>query len=119
MVGWPGLRYASSGLRLLDESKSLEELQQAVGTRERGYDVHHLVEQTSAAADGHSRSMIDAPENLVRISTLKHWEITGWYMTRNEDYDNLSPRAYLRGKSWEERRRVGINALIDHKVLKP
>ena len=33
-----------------------------------------------------SRSLIDSPENLVRIPTLKHWQITGWYMTPNEDY---------------------------------
>jgi hypothetical protein len=55
----------------------------------------------------------------VRISTLKHWQITGWFMTPNEDYGGLSPRAYLRGKSWEERRRGGLRALVDHGVLKP
>ena len=36
------------------------------------------------------------PENLVRIPTFKHWEITGWYMKKNFDYDGLSPRDYLR-----------------------
>ncbi|MGZ8390231.1 MAG: hypothetical protein ACXWVL_06520 [Rhodoplanes sp.] len=88
-------------------------------TPEIGYNIHHVNEQTPAEQDGYSRWMIDAPENLVRIPTLKHWEITGWYMTSNEDYGGLSPRAYLRGKSWEERRRVGIDALIQHKVLIP
>ena len=55
----------------------------------------------------------------MRVPTLKHWEITGWYMTPNKDYNGLSPRAYLRGKGWEERSQVGIEALIRHKVLTP
>jgi len=102
----------------LDGPKSLEELQRDGGKRETGYEVHHIVEQT-AARDGHSREDIDGPDNLVRIPTLKHWEITGWYMTPNEDFGYLSPREYLRGKSWEEKRRVGLDALIDSGVLKP
>jgi hypothetical protein len=37
----------------------------------------------------------------------------------NEDYGGLSPRAYLQGKSWDERWRVGRGALIRFGVLKP
>ena len=102
-----------------DPPKSLEELQDAVSTPARGYDIHHIVEQTQAEQDGFSRSLIDSPENLVRIPTLKHWQITGWYMTPNEDYGGMSPRSYLRGKDWSERVRVGHDALVDHGVLKP
>jgi hypothetical protein len=56
----------------------------------------------------------DAPDNLVRIPRWKHWEINSWYQTKNEDYGSMSPRDYLRDKSYEERRRVGLKALIDH-----
>jgi hypothetical protein len=63
--------------------------------------------------------MIDAPENLVRIPTFKHWEITTWYQTKNEDFGYLSPREYLRGRSWGERQRVGFKALVDVGALKP
>jgi hypothetical protein len=38
-----------------DEPKTLEELQRAVSTPKRGYDVHHIVEQTSAEQDGFPR----------------------------------------------------------------
>jgi hypothetical protein len=55
----------------------------------------------------------------VRVPTLKHWEITGWYMTKNKDFGGVSPRDYLRGKSWDEKVRVGRDALIRYKVLKP
>ncbi|QBR70670.1 hypothetical protein CU048_04570 [Beijerinckiaceae bacterium] len=103
----------------LDKPKSLEELQRNVGKLEKGYEVHHIVEQTSAERDGYSREDIDAPDNLVRIPTLKHWEITGWYMAPRKDYSGLSPREYLRGKSWDVRRKVGLDALRKFEVLKP
>jgi hypothetical protein len=102
-----------------DPPKSLEELQQAVSTPAAGYDIHHIVEQTSAEQDGFPQSTIDAPENLVRIPRLKHWLINAWYATPNEDYNTLSPRDHLRGKNWSERVEVGRKALIDAGVLKP
>ncbi|NJO54782.1 MAG: hypothetical protein HC829_08040 [Bacteroidales bacterium] len=104
---------------LRPEPKTLEELQAAVAVREKGYDIHHIVEQTPADRDSFARTLIDAPENLVRVPTLKHWEITAWFMQGKEDYGGLSPREYLLGKDWAERVRVGRQALIDVGVLKP
>ncbi len=40
-------------------------------------------------------------------------------MTPNADYNDLSPREFLRGKSWDVRYRVGLDALIRFKVLEP
>jgi hypothetical protein len=51
----------------------LEELQQDALSPQVGNNIHHIVEQTSAAQDGFAWSMIDAPENRVRIPTLVHW----------------------------------------------
>lgn len=99
--------------------KTMEQLQRNVATPKRGHDIHHTVEQTPARNDGFPRSLIDAPEHLVRIPRLKHWEITGWFATRNKAYDGMSPREYLRGKGWNERVNVGRDALIRHGVLKP
>jgi hypothetical protein len=103
----------------LDPPKTLDELRQAVSTSKKGYDLHHIVEKTSADEDGFPKSMINGPDNLVRIPRFKHWEITGWYMTKNEDYEWRRPRDYLRGKDWAERTGVGLEALIRHGVLKP
>lgn len=97
----------------------MTELQQDAQSPQVGYDIHHVVEQTPARNDGYPEDMINGPDNLVRISTLKHWQINGWYGERNEKFDYLSPREYLRGKSWEERMRVGKDALILFEVLKP
>lgn len=102
-----------------DPPKTLQELHHAVANPQPGYDIHQIVEQTSAEQDGFPRSVIDALENLVRIPRWKHWQINGWYMQKNDAFGGLSPRDYLRGKGWSERRRVGLEALIRYGVLKP
>lgn len=100
-------------------ARSLEQLEEDALTPEKGYDIHHIVEQTPAEQDGFPRSQIESTENRVRVPTLKHWQITGWYMKKNGSFGGLSPRTYLRGKSWEERMQVGLMALRDAGVLKP
>ena len=117
-VSWL-LEYEPSIEAYLDPPRTLEELQRAVATPKKGYDIHHIVERTSAELDGFPRSMFDAPENLVRIPRFKHWEITAWYGRPNKDYGGSSPREYLRGKDWSERVKVGLRALIRYEVLKP
>lgn len=62
--------------------------------------------------------MIDASDNLVSILRMSHWEINPWYQTRNSDYGDVSPREYLSGKDKDERRRVGLEALMKFGVLK-
>lgn len=77
------------------------------------------VKRTPAAQDGYPREMIDGRENLVRIPRTKHWDINAWYQAPNKDFGGLPPREYLRGRSWDERRKVGLDALIDIGVLEP
>lgn len=90
-----------------------------MSTPSRGYDIHHIVEQTPAEQDGFPRSLIDSRENLVRIPTLKHWQITSWFATKNEEFGGVSPRDYLREKDWNTRMSEGRKALIRYGVLKP
>jgi hypothetical protein len=102
----------------MDAPKSLGELQQNALTARPGYDRHHVVEQTAAAQIGYPRRMIDAPENIVSIPRMKHWEINAWYRLENEEFGRLTPREYLSGKDWDERQRVGLIALRKFGVLK-
>ena len=102
-----------------DPPKSLEDLQKAVASREKGYDVHHIVEEDAARKAGFPEHWINGPDNLVRIPTLKHWQVTGWYMIPNGDFDGMTPREYLRDKDWIERQRVGYDALMRLRILAP
>lgn len=101
-----------------DPPRSLQELQEAVSSPEKGYDIHHIVERATRNPDGSEDAMINAPDNLARIPRWKHWELNAWYETPTRDFDKLSPRQYLRGQDWEERRRVGLMGLRAVGVLR-
>lgn len=106
-------------LAATDPPQIYEDLQAGVGKKRPGYDDHHVVERTWAKYFGFDRGRIDDPENLVSIPRLTHYQITGWYGAKNPDFGNLSPREYLADKDWEERRRIGLQALVKFRVLKP
>lgn len=101
-----------------DSPKTLSELQQNAGQRRPGYEDHHIVEQGAGDREGFSRSQIDGADNVVNVPKYKHHEITGWYNTKNPDYGGLTPRQYLRGKSWDEQVQVGHFAMRKFGVLK-
>jgi hypothetical protein len=50
---------------------------------------------------------------------MKHEDINAWYQRSNDSTGRMPPREYLRDKSWDERRAVGLRALRDVGVLKP
>ena len=102
-----------------DPPKSLDDLQQAVSTPAPGYEIHHIVEQSQAERDGFTRDVIDSPDNLVRIPTMKRQEINGWYQKPNLNFGGKTPRDYLSGRNWAVRRSVGLEALTAAGVLKP
>lgn len=95
----------------MDAPRSLVELQARANLKLDGYQTHHIVEQGDARSDGYSEDMINGRENLVLVPTIRHYRINGWYSRRNPDHLGLSPRQYLRGRSWEERRQLGVYAL--------
>lgn len=101
-----------------DGPRSLEELKFSVSTSQKGYERHHIVEQTSALQDGFARSQVHGVNNLVRIPTWKHHLINRWYSKPSKEFRGQTPRDYLRGKSWEERQKVGLRALREAGVLK-
>jgi hypothetical protein len=101
-----------------DGPKTFDQLTTGALDPETGYDIHHIVEQTSAAKDGFPRSQIDDPSNLVKIPTLKHWELNWWLGRPNGEYGGLTPREYVKGKSWEIRTKVGLDGLRAVGVLK-
>jgi hypothetical protein len=62
-------------------------LQEAVTDKTTpGYQDHHIVGQVARKEEGRGfpEWWIDRPENIVRIPTLKHREINGWYSEHND-----------------------------------
>jgi hypothetical protein len=101
-----------------DPASALSELQNRVGQdSEPGYQDHHIVGQFEENRRQFG-SWIDNDENKVRIPTLKHLDINGRYSPSNPDYGGLSPRDYLRGRSWDAQTQVGLKVLRDFGVLK-
>jgi hypothetical protein len=103
-----------------DAPKTLDELRQ---NTKPGYDEHHVVERW-AEEDGMLGDKIESPENIIPIPKLKHWEINNWLGKPNPRYKNekneaISPREYMKGKSWEERYQFGLDVLKKFGVLKP
>jgi hypothetical protein len=104
----------------LGPPKSMEELLSAVDVARAGTELHHYkMEQHVSKQRGMTQKEIDAPGNRVRIPTLKHYEITEWYRKPNRNFKGLSPRQYLATKPPKDHERVGREALILFKVLKP
>lgn len=103
-----------------DPPRTLAELQAAArGPSRPGYDVHHVVWQTDGAKDGMTDDVLQSGDNLVSISTLRHWELNSWFQRENETYGGRTPRDYLRDKGFAERTRVGLEGLRQIGVLKP
>lgn len=62
--------------------------------------------------------MLDGLDNVASVPRYKHHEITGWYAQKNPKYGGLSPRDYLRGRSWAEHVQVGHDSLRRFGVLR-
>jgi hypothetical protein len=118
LAAWRIYELANDAFAYFDDPKTLEELQQAAKEPKTGYDIHHIVEQTPGRRDGFPETWIESPENKVRIPRFKHWEINRWYSTKNEEFGGMTPRTYLRGKTWQKRYEIGLKKLKDFGVLK-
>jgi hypothetical protein len=77
---------------------------------------HHIVERSANFPEWLRHNTV----NVVKIPRAKHWEISRFYSTANDDwpYLGLSPREWLRGKSWEEHFEHGIDILKKFRALK-
>ena len=100
-----------------DPPKTLADLQAAALDPQPGYDVHHVVEGATSK-DAAETALVDSLDNQVLIPTLKHWELNAWYGKQNFNYGGMCPRDYVRDKSWEERKSVGLTGLRTIGVLK-
>lgn len=106
----------------LDGPKSLQELQDAVDDPQPGYEIHHIVEGQYGSINPGRNSVrfgerLESRENLVRIPKWSHIDINSWYSRRNPQFGGISPRDYLRERSWEEQYSIGVRTLRDAGAL--
>jgi hypothetical protein len=114
--------YGPKIVSYLDKPKSLRALQDAVDHSTLGYESHHIVEaqRWSEHPERNSdrfRDRINSRENLVRIPYWKHVEISSWYFHEKERIREYLSSRFLRGKSWDEQYRIGLEVLRKFGVL--
>jgi hypothetical protein len=102
-----------------DRPRDLDELiERAKQGTHPGYNRHHIVEQ-GKQNDDLSSVRIQSDDNIALVPTYKHWQITAYYQTpQKKALGGLTPREYLRGKSFEERYQYGLSILRKFGVLK-
>lgn len=104
----------------LEGPKDLSELiESAKGPSQPGYQNHHIVEQGPQNDDlsPEEKRRINSPEDQVRIPVYEHQGLTNYY--RNYDRRlGMTPRQYLRGKSFDERYQFGLEQLRKRGLIK-
>lgn len=75
---------------------------------------HHVVEQGPQNNDLRpaEKKLINGRRNIVRIPSYVHQEVTNYYRSPDVNLPNgVTPREYLRGKSFDERYQFGVDVL--------
>lgn len=80
------------------------------GSAGEGYEYHHIVEQNDANAAQFTPEQIHSTENIVRIPTAIHREISAEY-SRNLFDEGIRLRVFLRNKPFDEQFRFGVDVL--------
>ncbi len=102
----------------LDPPKSYEELKAASDEPTRaGYQNHHIVGQGDYNSDI-DKSLIESDDNIVRIPEYKHIDLNAYYQMPDPELGNMTPRDYLRGKSFEEQLEFGKKILRKFGIMK-
>jgi len=81
------------------------------------YENHHIVEvgpNNGKIPD----SLLQSRQNQVIIPYYLHRDISDFYSTPNERYGGMTPRDFLRGKSYEEQYQFGLMVMHKFGVLK-
>jgi hypothetical protein len=101
---------ATTEYEAFDSQRAFEKKYGSAGA---GYEWHHIVEQDS----GFSPTEVHNTDNMVRVAKGRHWKITSLMTEKREDLGGISRREWLRGKSYEEHMRVGLELLKEAEVM--
>ena len=73
---------------------------------------HHIVEQGPQSKDlsPEDQKLINDSKNIIRLPTYLHQWVTNYYRIKDPDL-GMTPRQFLRGKSFEGRYQFGLKTL--------
>ncbi|HVC44849.1 MAG TPA: hypothetical protein VND20_08525 [Candidatus Binataceae bacterium] len=104
-----------------DQSMSLDELIARTNSDDPpswpAYENHHIVEVTPNTGKIPD-SLLQSRQNQVIIPYYIHRDVSDFYSTPNREYGGMTPRDYLRGKSFEEQYQFGLMVMRKLGVLK-
>lgn len=81
------------------------------------YEEHHIVEagpNNGLIPD----ALLQSRNNRVRIPYYAHRDISDFYSTPNRRYGGMTPRDFLRGKSFDEQYQLGLRIMQKFGILK-
>ncbi|MEO5625632.1 MAG: hypothetical protein ABIQ70_06475, partial [Dokdonella sp.] len=92
--------------------RSFSAFKRAEGAAGPGMQWHHVVEQTPGNVAQFGAETIHNTENLIRLDTATHRQISGFYSSKALGND-MTVRQWLRIQSYEDQRAFGQQALRD------
>jgi RHS repeat-associated protein len=88
---------------------SFRALKRSWGPAGDGLVWHHIVEQSKA--EQFSKQMINAPGNVVAVAREINENLNAFYSSKQPFSGKLTVRDWLKGKSWQEQYRLGLEWL--------
>jgi DNA-binding Lrp family transcriptional regulator len=82
-----------------------------------GYERHHIVER-GPNSEKSTDEQLEDEKNVVTIPYYRHRDISDYYSTKNSNLGGRTPRDFLRGKTFEEQYKFGVEQLRKFGVIK-
>ena len=94
-----------------------ELLEKRFGPAGDGYQYHHIVEE-GINTGAIPTSQLQSTDNIIRIPTLLHEEITAIYAGSAPDAPEMTLRQWLKGKSYQEQYEYGLKVMRELGILR-
>jgi hypothetical protein len=98
---------------------SFSSFKRAYGSAGEGYQWHHIVEQTPGNLAQFGNQAIHNTENLVKLPTDVHWQISGYYSSKQGFSQPLTVREWLSSKPIQGQYDFGVKVMEQFGVTKP
>jgi hypothetical protein len=95
-----------------------DQLAKRFGPAGDGYEYHHIVTQGGDNADNIPPEQLQNTDNIIRIPTLLHEEVSAKYLEKAPDDSGRTVYEWLQTKPYEFQREYGLKILRDLHILK-